>query len=121
MAFIWNITFNCTDPHRLAAFWAEVTGYVEEQSSADRVRLAAPDERGVRHLLFRRADEPVAPSTVVHVDLASKDLTADLAAMVAAGATLVDGGSPGEPVRRGEPGHGWVVLADPEGNQFCVG
>ena len=120
MAFIWNITFNCADPHRLAAFWAEITGYTEEQSSADRVRLAAPDERGVRHLLFRRSDDPQPSSTVVHIDMATKELPADLAAMIAAGATLVDGGTPEAPVRRGDPDHGWVVVADPEGNRFCI-
>ena len=117
-AFIYNVTFDALDPQALARFWADVTGYRITVDEPDFVRLRAPDERGVRHILFFKVDDPAPGKNRMHVDLASRE---PITAMVAAGATLVDGGSPTHPVWRPGGGTRWVVMQDPEGNEFCIG
>jgi predicted enzyme related to lactoylglutathione lyase len=112
-AFVFNITFDCEDPVRLARFWAEVTGYVVTEERDDFVRLRAPDHRGVRHLLFFKVPEPKVVKNRLHVDLAARDPAAEVSRLCALGATEV------EP-REGN-GTRWTVMLDPEGNEFCLG
>jgi len=121
MAFIYNVTFDALDPARLSAFWADVTGYEVAESRDDFVRLRAPDSRGVRHILFFKVDDPTNGKNRMHVDLASSDSGAEVERLVELGASLADGRSNGMPVWRKGNGTGWVVMADPEGNEFCVG
>lgn len=121
-AFILNITFECRDPVRLAEFWADATGYRQDPvTEPDRVRLTHPDPRGVRHLLFLRVDEPRA-ETRIHLDLASRRPGEEIDRLLARGASLVDDlDEKGRPRWRGDGAKRWVVLRDPEGNEFCVG
>jgi hypothetical protein len=108
-SFIVNVAFDCRDPQALAGFWAAVLDLETEFASADVVRLAARDPRGVRRLVFWRVPEPKSAKSRVHVDLASRTPDAEVARLVELGATVVD--------RRPD----WTVMADPEGNEFCVG
>ncbi len=66
-------------------------------------------------LLFVTVPEPKTVKNRVHLDLQPKDRTRDeeVERVLALGATLVDD-------RRNPDGTGWAVLADPEGNEFCV-
>ncbi len=118
-SFIFNVTFDCDEPRSLARFWAEVTGYSIVEARDDFARLQAPDQRGVRHLLFFRVPEPKTTKNRMHVDLATRDPEAEITRLRALGATLVDGGD--EPEWRLGNGTRWVVLRDPEGNEFCLG
>lgn len=120
--FILNITFECRDPLSLGQFWAQLTGYtVDPEADETRVRLTHPDDRGVRHLLFLRVETPRV-DTRMHVDLAARDPDAEIERLVGAGATLVDQrDSNGMPTWRGTVEKRWVVLRDPEGNEFCLG
>lgn len=121
-AFILNITFDCRDPSRLARFWAAATGYEPDPTSTDdRVRLVRPDDRGVQHLLFRRVPDPTPGKTRVHVDLAARDPDQEIERLLAAGASLVDPAPEGAPTWREGDAKRWVVLCDPEGNEFCLG
>jgi len=114
-AFIFHVTFDCADPERLAAFWAQVTGYARMDASTDElVALEAPDHRGVRRILFYRVPEPKTVKNRVHVDLAAKDAAAEIERLVALGATRVER-------REGGLGSSWTVMLDPEGNEFCIG
>ncbi len=117
-SFILNVTFDCADPTSLAGFWSAVTGYELAEAHDDFAQLRAPDHRGVRHILFFRVAEPKAAKNRMHVDLASRDADAEITRLVALGAALVDGAPP-----RWRTGHGtrWVVMQDPEGNEFCLG
>jgi predicted enzyme related to lactoylglutathione lyase len=117
-SFIFNITFDCADPKSLAAFWSGVTGYDIGEAGDDFARLNAPDHRGVRHILFFRVDERKTVKNRMHVDLATRDADREIARLVALGASLVDGTPP-----RWRTGNGtrWVVMRDPEGNEFCLG
>jgi hypothetical protein len=113
-----NITFDCADPYVLAGFWSQVTGYQEDPDNGNEPGdpegfLAAPDGR--HNLLFIAVPEPKTVKNRVHLDLMPTDRTRDeeVARLLALGATLVAD-------RRQPDGTGWVVLADPEGNEFCV-
>jgi predicted enzyme related to lactoylglutathione lyase len=114
-AFIFHVTFDCVDPERLANFWAQVTGYERVDASTDElVALQAPDQRGVRRILFYKVPEPKTVKNRVHVDLAAKDPEAEIERLVSLGATRVED-------RRGGLGNSWTVMLDPEGNEFCIG
>jgi hypothetical protein len=117
-SFILNVTFDCADPRSLASFWSAVTGYQPAEVRDDFARLKSPDHRGVRHILFFRVAEPKATKNRMHVDLASRDPKAEITRLVALGASLVDGVTP-----QWRTGNGtqWVVMQDPEGNEFCLG
>ena len=108
-----NVTFDCADPRALSDFWSEVTGYLPTEVRDDFVRLRAPDARGVRHLLFFRVPEPKTAKNRMHVDLATRDLEPEIARLRSLGAKEVD--------RRTGNGTSWVVMLDPEGNEFCIG
>jgi Glyoxalase-like domain len=114
-AFIFNVTFDCVDPERLAAFWSQVTGYQRSPESNDVVvALHAPDRRGVRRLLFFKVPEPKSVKNRVHVDLAAKDPQTEIERLITLGATYVEH-------RQGGLGASWTVMLDPEGNEFCIG
>jgi catechol 2,3-dioxygenase-like lactoylglutathione lyase family enzyme len=118
-AFIFNVTFDCADPPALARFWSEVTGYPVAEQREDFVRLQAPDKRGLRHVLFFRVPEAKVAKNRVHVDLAAREPEAEIERLLALGASLVDGGEPAQ--WRVGNGTRWVTMADPEGNEFCIG
>jgi predicted enzyme related to lactoylglutathione lyase len=117
-SFIFNVTFDCAEPRSLAEFWSAVTGYELAEARDDFARLKAPDHRGVRHLLFFRVAEPKTAKNRMHVDLASRDADAEITRLIALGGALVDGTPP---QWRSGNGTRWVVMQDPEGNEFCLG
>jgi predicted enzyme related to lactoylglutathione lyase len=112
-AFIKYVTFDCADPRRLSAFWSEVTGYLPLTQRDDFAALAAPDERGVRGILFWQVPEPRTAKSRMHVDLASREPQDEIGRLVGMGATMVE--------RREGHGASWTVMLDPEGNEFCIG
>ena len=113
-----NITFDCADPYRLAGFWSEVTGYSEDPENGNapedpEALLVGAD--GQPNLLFIKVPEGKTTKNRVHLDLMPTQHTRDqeVARLLELGATLVAD-------HRRPDGTGWVVLADPEGNEFCV-
>ena len=115
---IRNITFDCADPFRLAAFWSQVTGFAEDPENGNapddpEALLLAPD--GSLGLLFISVPEPKRGKNRVHLDVVPLDGLRDeeVDRLLAIGASLVDD-------QRRSDGTGWAVLADPEGNEFCV-
>ena len=120
-AFIYNVTFDSEKPRALGRFWSEVTGYNIADERDDFVRLRAPDHRSVRHILFFRVDEPTPGKNRMHVDLAARDPHTEINRLVSLGAHLVDLPLDGKPRWREGNGTKWVVLRDPEGNEFCIG
>ena len=113
---IRHVTFDCADPMTLATFWAEVTGWpVDDESTPgdDEVGVVAPDPLPM--LLFIRVPEGKAVKNRVHLDVMPLERTRDeeverLAGL--GGRVLADHRTP--------EGRGWVVMADPEANEFCV-
>ena len=115
---IKSITFDCTDPYRLAQFWSQLTGFTEDPDNGNapddpEALLLAPDGRLA--LLFIAVPEPKHVKNRVHLDLVPLDRRRDEVVdwLVGLGARVVDD-------HRRPDGAGWVVLADPEGNEFCI-
>jgi hypothetical protein len=107
---VGDIIIDCNDPELIAVFWCEVLGY----------RVFARDEIGVAirgatispDILFIRVDEPKTTKNRTHFDVCPTDRGQDeeLARLLGLGAqrsSIIGSGS-------------WVVLEDPEGNEFCL-
>jgi catechol 2,3-dioxygenase-like lactoylglutathione lyase family enzyme len=139
-----QITFDCADPARLAEFWAEALGYqlqnppegfesweqaleamgVPPESRNDASAVVDPEGSGPR-LFFQRVPERKQAKNRVHLDVrAAPGLEGDarMAALEAEAGRLVSRGA--IRLRRYEPapplGAGQIVMADPEGNEFCL-
>ncbi|MBW4715609.1 VOC family protein [Saccharothrix obliqua] len=113
-SLVHNITFDCRDPYALAGFWSRVTGQplsADDQPGDPEAVVALP---GGPNLLFIRVPESKSVKNRLHLDL-QPDVTRDeeVRRLLDLGATQVDD-------QRRPDGTGWVVLADPEGNEFCV-
>jgi hypothetical protein len=120
-AFIHNVTFDAKDPRLLGRFWSQVTGYGVVDERDEFVRLRAPDARGIRQILFLRVEDPTPGKNRVHVDLAARAPQVEIERLLRLGASLVDQPADGEPYWREGNEIKWVVLRDPEGNEFCIG
>jgi uncharacterized protein YndB with AHSA1/START domain len=107
---IANVTFDCADPARLAAFWAQVTEYVVDGMGQDWAGLHDPRGTGPR-LLFMRVPESKVVKNRVHLDIRAVDRDAEVERLTALGARQL---------RTVSEGTGWTVMADPEGNEFCI-
>ncbi len=104
------------DPLSLAGFWQTALGWRRTHESADEVVLEPPEGSpadGVApDLLFLRVPEGKAGKNRLHLDLRPDDQATEVARLLALGAVRVDVGQGDDT--------SWVVLADPEGNEFCV-
>ncbi len=111
-----HITFDSAEPARLAAFWAAALGRpvdpVDEEASGFFASLDdhVPDRPS---WFFIRVPERKAGKNRVHVDLTAADREAEVARLVALGATACS--------EHDEWGAVWTTMLDPEGNEFCVG
>jgi predicted enzyme related to lactoylglutathione lyase len=114
-SFVRNVSFDCADPYGLAQFWSGVVGHsVDRQCRpGDEEVVIAPS--GGPRLYFQAVPERKTVKNRVHVCLqpAGGDRDTEVTRLVGLGATL-------SADRRGPDGDGWVVLLDPEGNEFCV-
>ena len=106
-----EVVIDCRDLDRLALFWPQVLGGTPERESEEWLRLRMPD--GSTAVSFQRVPEPKSVKNRVHLDVAVDDLEGAAARCVELGATQLTG-------RRGDELGDFIVLADPEGNEFCV-
>jgi hypothetical protein len=134
-----QVTFDATDPHELARWWAALLGYQivdvhdlvtrllanGDVGDAEVVRIAGrlflagavaatdPDGSGPR-LFFQRVPEPKTAKNRVHLDLpvAEGELDAEVERLCASRATLTGYNT--------YPGHRSATMRDPEGNEFCL-
>lgn len=116
-SLVWTVTFDCADPYALAEFWAEAVGASVAAGSRpgeDQVRIGATGGRP--GFLFLRVPESKIAKNRIHLDLrptGGAALDSEVERLTGIGATfLADFRTP--------EGTGFVVLADPEGNEFCV-
>ena len=107
-----HVTFDCADPGRLGEFWSKATGYRTEQQSEQMVTLSS-EEVGRPKLLFIKVPEPRTVKNRVHLDVGVSDVDAEAARLIGLGAT--------RGATHREQGFVWAVMADPEGNEFCIG
>src|SRR3954469_9579873 len=112
------VVVDCLDNERLAAFWCAVLGYeVVERSDEGWIEIGPPGqpEKGpVPTLLFQNVTDPTAGKNRLRlaVNATDRDQDAELERLLELGATRADVGQTGE--------ESWHVLADPEGNEFCL-
>ncbi|SFQ34310.1 hypothetical protein SAMN05421810_106206 [Amycolatopsis arida] len=114
---ISELVLDARDPERLAGFWCEVLGYVVLGTEDGDVEIGPP---GVGFggpqptIVFNRTDRPKRGQLPLHIDVSPVgcDQEAEFARLLAAGATRADVGQTGR--------ESWHVLADPEGNEFCL-
>jgi predicted enzyme related to lactoylglutathione lyase len=104
------ITINAQDPAALAGFWAALIGGTPSDAGTHFVLL---DPGGGRvPLLFQQSDAPASRQGWVHLDLGAPRREEAIAEIVRLGGRLVE--------RRSDSKTSWVVMADPEGNPFCL-
>ena len=133
MYFKIQVVIDAADPAQLADFWAFALDYVleppphgfetweefgrsigmPEEDFGDQAAVIDPADEGPR-VYFQRVPEGKTGKNRVHLDLRTRDLDAEVERVLALGATLTSA----EPVKEG--GWTWHVLADPDGNEFCV-
>ena len=113
---IQAVAVDATDPAALADFWAAALGWRRTYDTVEEVVLEPPagsKEDGVSpDIVILRVPEAKSVKNRLHLDLRPKDQTAEVTRLEGLGATRVDVGQ--------GPDVTWVVLADPQGNEFCV-
>jgi predicted enzyme related to lactoylglutathione lyase len=105
-----QVVIDCADPRALADFWMKFTGYESRSSYEDWVTIEAPD--GSVRIGFQQVPESKVVKNRVHIDFAATDEEATAKEIEGMGAT-----------RRWvseDPEDPFIVLADPEGNEFCI-
>ena len=141
MAYTFQVTLDCRDPHAQAEWWAQALGWRVEPSDEEFIRrmiaegqateadtrtykgtlvwaegaaVVNPDPAaGTPRLYLQAVPEPKTTKNRMHLDLrVGDDVQAVIESLTAAGATVLYEAHQG-PFR-------WTTLADPEGNEFCV-
>jgi predicted enzyme related to lactoylglutathione lyase len=108
------VAIDCTDPVALAGFWAAVLGTEIEGTGGEGPHYVdLKPTGGVPTLRFQRVPEPKATKNRLHLDLMAPDIDAAAARVESLGARRT-----GE--SHSEYGFDWIVLEDPEGNEFCI-
>lgn len=111
MSLEWEqVIVDATDPPALGRWWLEALGWVVVNDDPEEFEIRPTPDR-MPGLLFVRDEAPKTAKNRLHLDLRPDDRDAEVDRLVALGASRVD---------IGQGDVYWVVLADPEGNEFCV-
>ena len=115
---ISNISINCADAFALSEWWKELLGYVDlagDPNEAGDPECMILDPETGHQLLFLEVDDLQSSEGRLHLDLAPTDRRrdAEIERALELGAVEVAD-------RRNSDGTGWMVLADPAGNMFCI-
>jgi predicted enzyme related to lactoylglutathione lyase len=108
------LVLDCADLARAADFWTAALGYVRLGSPDGTYLSLVPGGGAGCEILLQRVPEEKRDKNRLHLDLRTRDLPAEVERVAALGATLVTD----QPIE--ESGWLWHVLADPDGNEFCV-
>ncbi|WP_433876587.1 VOC family protein [Sinomonas atrocyanea] len=114
---ISELVLKCADPERLAEFWGEVLGYVEIDRQDGAIEIGPPTAGfgGLQPtIILSPSSDPRGGRLPLHIDVnpVDRDQDAELERLLALGARPADVGQTGD--------EQWYVLADPEGNEFCL-
>ncbi|GHE57989.1 glyoxalase [Streptomyces longispororuber] len=115
VSVVQNVAIDCANPYELARFWSGVTGrplHPEDRPGDRETQVLLSPDGPVLH--FNRVPEAKTVKNRVHLCLrpeTSRDQ--EVQRLLGLGATLVAD-------HRNPDGTGWAILADPEGNEFCV-
>ncbi len=113
-----HTSVNCTNAFELSEWWKQVLGYVDvdgDPNEAGDDECMILDPNGDHRLLFIQVDQLQDAPGRIHLDLAPRDgrRDAEVERVLLLGATEIAD-------RRNADGSGWVTLADPVGNHFCI-
>jgi predicted enzyme related to lactoylglutathione lyase len=110
------LVVDSSDPHRLASFWQDALGWRRTHEDPAEIVLEPPEgspEDGVApDILFVKVSDDRVVKNRLHLDLRPEDQVAEVSRLEELGAHRVDVGQ--------RPDSTWVVMADPDGNEFCV-
>jgi predicted enzyme related to lactoylglutathione lyase len=109
----FGLVLDCTDPERLAEFWTAALDYINVGSAGAYVALYPRVGDGPK-LLLQQVTEPKTVKNRMHLDIDAVDVEAEADRLAGLGArrTTIDICT--------EHGSSWIVMSDPEGNEFCV-
>ena len=107
-----NVTLDCADPQRVAAFWSEALGRPLDDGASDGFVSIGMHDRTQTGWFFMGVPEGKTVKNRAHFDLHADDREAEVTHLLGLGATKV-----GE---YDEYGARWTTLRDIEGNEFCV-
>jgi predicted enzyme related to lactoylglutathione lyase len=105
-----EICIDAADPAMLGRWWAQALGWPYDVDDEGEVRLTPPPGAGPTWMFLRVDDKRIVKNRI-HFDFRPDDQEAEVNRLVQLGARHVD---------IGQGKQSWVVLADPEGNEFCV-
>ena len=109
------LSVDAHDPAAIARWWAEALGWrITDHDDDDEYVVTPPEgsDAGLREILFVKVPDDKVVKNRVHLDLRPDDQAAEVARFEQLGARRVDIGQSAD--------NTWVVLADPEGNEFCI-
>jgi len=114
---ITELVLDCRDPERLAGFWCEVLGWKVLDRDGNEAIEIGPErggDSGQPVLVLSASDDPKRDKLRLHLDVnaTDRDQADELDRLLALGARPADVGQTGA--------ESWHVLADPEGNEFCL-
>jgi len=112
MGLQWEqVVVDARDPAGLGRWWADALGWTVVNDAGDEFEIRPEPDR-LPGLVFVPVDDPRSVKNRLHLDFRPDDQDAEVDRLVALGASPADVGQDGSET--------WVVLADPEGNEFCV-
>lgn len=114
MAAQLGLVLDCHDPESLATFWSQALGYDVIGGAGSYVLLLPAGGDAGPQFLLQRVPEPKETKNRMHFDIHVVDIEAEASRLVDLGAERV------HPRALSEHGNNWVLLRDPEGNEFCV-
>ena len=112
MKYAFTVTLDCNNLEALAAFWMEALHYRLVRREPKFLCLGPPEGVAGTRLVLQEVLERKQGKNRMHMDVPSLDLDADRVKLLRLGAV--------ELRRYTEDGYSWVVLVDPEGNEFCL-
>jgi hypothetical protein len=108
---VYNVTIDAHNPRALAEFWREVLGYQVAYDEPDEVAIEPSGNDAAPALVFVPVPEEKVVKNRLHLDLAPDDQQGEVERLLGLGARRLD-------IGQGQVS--WVVMVDPEGNEFCV-
>lgn len=110
------LCIDTADPPRLASFWQSALGWRRTHEEPEEVVLeppvGSPEDGVVPDLLFVRVGEEKTGKNRLHLDLRPQDQAAEVARLEELGARRTHVGQSADA--------SWVVMSDPDGNEFCI-
>ena len=108
------VVIDCADLDRAAEFWTGVLGYVREELALGQYLGLFPADGQGAEILLQQVPDKKRDKNRVHLDLRTPDLESEVGRVLGLGAVQLTG----QPLE--EFGWRWHILADPDGNEFCV-